>query len=511
VWRAEGDDALGRHFAIKVFPQQGEAYQREVAALSAIEEVRAAAGSRDLVEVVGAGQAEGQGYVVMEYVRGGTLAERLEREGPLEARAAVELLVPVLRALELLHGAGLVHKDVKPANVLVGEDGHPRLGDFGLARPLEGPVSSAGTPGFCAPELYAGHDQEASRGAERVDVYSAGATLYALLCGPAPLPGRPDLFLLERRRIDRDLQGVLFQALAEDPAQRLAGARELREALEAWLRGEPTPTEVAPEDAAPRATKWVPLAALGLLLLALGLAVRGLPGGPLLWDGRHLSPVGPRLTWSQGAVTIEGLGRLELLEQAPVAVAFDGQGATLAVIGPQGEAVAVLLSPPAPRVLLRVAAGAPTGQVLCAVATDGRHLARVVSPLDSTQPTQLEVFAFDGTRVFERSDLPPAPALALLPRAGQALPTLILGGPDGRIRISTPGESAVSVHETHADEVRALALDTAQGLLLVLGDDRPSATSTTPRRVLKAYAFKDARLGALAWERPLPARAVVPR
>ncbi|MGE0712549.1 MAG: protein kinase [Planctomycetota bacterium] len=541
VWRAEGDDALARAFAVKVFPQRGEAYERELATLSAIEEVRAQAGSRDLVEVVGAGEVGELGYVVMEYVAGGSLARRLDAEGPLPAREAVELLLPALRALELLHGAGLVHKDVTPANVLVGEDGRARLGDFGLARRSDAPVSSAGTPGFCAPELYAGAEG-AALDAARVDVYSAAATLYALLCGLAPLPGRPDLFLLERRRVDRDLQRLLFEALAEEPARRTASARALREALEGWLRGEPPPPPApAPGPASPPRprVRWErPLLGLGLLLLAVGaffLLGRMRAAGPLLWDGAHLTPVGPAVRWERGAAWIQGLGRIDLLDAAPADWSLDARGATLAAIGPWGEAVVALLSPPAPQVLLRVpglepGAGEPP---LCAVACDGRHLARVIAPLEPGRPARVEVFALGSSSrepVLVREDLPPAPALALWTPPGQALPTLLLGGPDGCVRL-VPPQGPVVQQSTHADEVRALALDAARAWLYVAGDERALERSSggssseaaservvvgghslarTPRLELKVYALTEGGLSAQpVWTRPLAALRVL--
>ncbi|MCA8925582.1 MAG: serine/threonine protein kinase, partial [Planctomycetes bacterium] len=237
VYLAEAQDDLGRNFAVKVFPPDAAAhYARELATLREVEAVRRESGSRDLLEVVHAGDAHGQAFVVMEYCPGGDLLSRVRDQGPLESEEALRLLIPVARALELLHAHGWVHKDVKPANVLLGVDGLPRLGDFGLTRALDGPLSSAGTPGFCAPEVYKGGDATAS--GVQLDVYSAAATLYFVLTGEAPLPGRPDVFPLERRRVPRALQRVLLAGLRVDPAQRLGSARELRELLERVQRGE---------------------------------------------------------------------------------------------------------------------------------------------------------------------------------------------------------------------------------------------------------------------------------
>lgn len=237
VYEARAQDELGRRFAIKVFPAaRRREYERELETLRAIEDARAAADSQDLVETIAAGETpDGLAHVVMAYAPGGDLRARVSAQGPLSADDAVAVLIPVLRGLSLLHDHGLVHKDVKPANVLLDLRDRARLGDFGLTRVLDGaPLSSAGTPGFCAPELITGRGAEAG---VQVDVYSAAATLYFLLTGAAPLPGRPDLFLLERRRIDRPLQDVLFRALALEPSQRPSTAAAFQAELEAWQQG----------------------------------------------------------------------------------------------------------------------------------------------------------------------------------------------------------------------------------------------------------------------------------
>ena len=505
VYRAQADDALGRRFAIKVFPPTHQSdYRRELATLRSIEAVRSAAGSRDLVEIVAASEVDDYGYVVMEFASQGSLHDRVDRDGPVPPREAVAFIEPVLRALSLLHRNGILHKDVKPANVLIGDDGQPRLGDFGLARALSaGPVSAAGTPGFCAPELYAGGAVEAS--GERIDVYSAAATLYFLLTGQAPLPGRPDLFLLERRRVDRGLQSVLFQALAVDPAQRIGSADALARTLAAWSEGR-LPRAI------PHASRLLGAAAaagvIGLGLIVALVLNTPVPDAPPLWDGAELNLAGPTVTWNaDGSASLVAAEALLALAERPVAAGRDPAGRTLAAITRHGETAALRLDGAA-TLLTHLEAVARDDEVepLCAVATDGVHLARMV--VREHGEDAVEVFALDGRTIARRSGLPAASALALHTEPGLAGPTILVGTPSGRVLAARPGQEEVRSGHSHQDEILALAVDPDRGYLLVVGDDRAllvshaasanqvalespgRVISLAPRIRLKVYALR---------------------
>jgi hypothetical protein len=472
VFRAEGKDGLARAFAIKIFPPtQRAAYERELATLRAIEAVRAAAGSQDLVETVAADRAGEHGYVVMEYVKGGSLEARVRTSGPLPCAEAIRLIVPVLRGLTLLHDAGILHKDVKPANVLVGDDGQARLGDFGLARPIDGPLSSSGTPGFCAPELYTGRPIE--EGSARVDVYSVAATLYYLLTGEAPLPGRPDLFLLERNRIDRHLQGVLFEALADEPARRTATVADL------GARLEETGDSVASEPPASRSISAFAVAAAGVALatvLAIGALLSTPPPNTpaLLWNGQVLSLAGPRVTWTQtGRAEVHGRGVIDALGATPAATAWGPKGRVVAAVGTWGEAAAVDLSGPRPKLVLRLPgeAGAPGEEPLCAVATDGRFLARL--RVGGTADDRIDVYDLgSGDRIRFKTKPTGASAIALHATPDAERPTVLLGTVSGAITILFPDgrEQRVSCH---GDEILSMTVDPSHGLAYVVGDDRP--------------------------------------
>jgi len=457
VYLAEADDDLARRFAVKVFPPDAAAhYARELATLREVEEVRRGTGSRDLLEVVHAGDAHGQPFVVMEYCPGGDLLSRVRSEGPLPSDEALRLLIPVVRALELLHAHGWVHKDVKPANVLIGGDGLPRLGDFGLTRTLEGPLSSAGTPGFCAPELY---KQGAAESGALLDVYSAAATLYFVLSGDAPLPGRPDVFPLERQRVPRALQRVLLAALRVDPAQRLGSAAELRELLEGVQRGESVLD--------PRGLRWPRYVAGALVVLALALT-----GG--WWLNRERPQALPvagapelDLRWSARGELWHGADPpLAVLDGPPISTVTDPLHTTLAAVSRNGAVAVVGLDPP--RVVARIAppAQAPT---VVAAAIHGTFLARLWAAKEG--PPRLELYALpSGARLAscEAQGVGDALAVTTTP-AGH--PRVVIGTLSGDLVIQGFDGPGLRVR-SHGDSIRSLWIDSAEAVLHVLGDDR---------------------------------------
>ena len=183
------DLALGRQVALKLLgratPESRARFAREVEALGRLQHPA-------IVSVHAAGEDEGRPYLVLDYVRGQSLDQRLERAGPLTINEALDLMEPLTSAVEAAHAAGILHRDLKPANVLLDEAGRPRLTDFGLAR-LRAEASQlsqtgqvSGTPGYWAPEQARGDQQQVG---PATDVYGLGATLYACVSGAPPIRG----------------------------------------------------------------------------------------------------------------------------------------------------------------------------------------------------------------------------------------------------------------------------------------------------------------------------------
>jgi serine/threonine-protein kinase len=190
-------------------------------------------------------------FIVMELVEGSGLDEIIWREAPLAAGRALRTADGVAAALAHAHAAGIVHRDVKPGNVVVGADGSVRVLDFGIARaaawtPLTQNQAIQGTPHYVAPELVRGRPADA-----RSDIYSLGAVLYEMLCGRPPFTGDSALAIADRhvreepvpigqwnRGLPPGVEAIVMKCLAKDPQRRYQGADDLRGDLRSTL-GEP--------------------------------------------------------------------------------------------------------------------------------------------------------------------------------------------------------------------------------------------------------------------------------
>ncbi|MFC7217228.1 protein kinase [Streptomyces polyrhachis] len=250
VYRAR-DTALGRIVAVKVMAPAlsadddgRERFRREARAVAAINHP-------GVVAVYDTGEEEfGPGgrvpYLVMEYVDGATLRERLpQRPGELPVAEALRLTAGILDALAASHACGMVHRDVKPANVMIGRDGAVKVMDFGIARALGGQSAAltvtgltVGTPHYMSPEQF-----ESARSVDgRSDLYAAGVVLFQLLTGAVPFDGEsglqigylhvhsaPPSLSSVGAVVPPAVEAVVVRALAKDPGERFADARAMRD------------------------------------------------------------------------------------------------------------------------------------------------------------------------------------------------------------------------------------------------------------------------------------------
>jgi serine/threonine protein kinase/Tfp pilus assembly protein PilF len=299
VYRAH-QKSLNRTVALKVI---GLGYWATEAHLKRFRREAEAAASLDhsgIVPIYEVGEREGSCYFSMKFVDGGQLDEVIKRE-PMSFRQAAELIAKVARTVHYAHEHGILHRDIKPGNILVDAKGEPLLTDFGLARLVEAEstvthtMDVLGTPSYMAPEQAVGNNAAVS---SATDIYGLGAVLYQLLTGHAPFAGgttyetikllldtepRPPRLL--NPKIDRDLSTICLKCLEKDPKRRYSSGLALAEDLEHWLKREPILARHTGILA--RGRKWVrrnPTSAL----LAASLIALAAAAGWIVWKSEFI-------------------------------------------------------------------------------------------------------------------------------------------------------------------------------------------------------------------------------
>ena len=298
------DTVLGRTVAVKVLAPQFadddgfvQRFRREAQAAASI-------GHPHIVSVFDTGSDDGVHYIVMEYVEGRTLAEFLAGGGRILPDRAIDIAMDVCQALEAAHARGVIHRDIKPGNIMLNPRGEVKVTDFGIARvtttadTVAQTAAILGTASYLSPEQAQGQPVDA-----RSDLYSLGCVVYEMVTGRPPFLGDSPVAVASKQVLEQpvppsklnsdvtpDLDAVILRALAKNPANRYQSAEEMRADLERAKRGLPvdaTPllaagatqvldrppaqaTQVLPPSEPERRTNWVPIAVTLVLIALLG-------------------------------------------------------------------------------------------------------------------------------------------------------------------------------------------------------------------------------------------------
>src|SRR5437764_1785599 len=291
VYRAR-QKSLNRTVALKVIGLGQWATQAHLKRFRLEAEAAASLDHPCIVPIYEIGERESSCYFSMKLVEGGQLDEVVRRE-PMPIRRAAEVIAKLARTVHYAHDHGILHRDIKPGNVLLDRNGEPHLTDFGLARLVETEstvtrtMEVLGTPSYMAPEQAVGNNARVSRA---TDVYGLGAVFYQLLTGHPPFAGgttfetvqlvldtEPRQPRLWNPKIDRDLATICLKCLEKDPQRRYSSALALAEDLEHWLKHEPI--QAKPSGFFTHGRKWVrrnPSTSVLVTLpvaLAIGLSV----------------------------------------------------------------------------------------------------------------------------------------------------------------------------------------------------------------------------------------------
>jgi serine/threonine protein kinase/Tfp pilus assembly protein PilF len=299
VFRAR-QKSLNRTVALKVIGLGQWASKAHLKRFRREAEAAASLEHPGIVPIHEVGERDGSCYFSMKFIEGGQLDEIVRRE-PMPIRQAAELIAKVARTVHYAHEHGILHRDIKPGNILLDAKGEPHLTDFGLARLLETEstvtrtLEVLGTPSYMAPEQALGEKAAVS---SATDVYGLGAVLYQLLTGQPPFAGgttyetikllldtEPRQPRLLNPKVDRDLSTICLKCLEKDPKRRYSSALALAEDLERWLNYEPILARHT--GIFTRGKKWVRRNPTSALLVA-SLVVLAAAAGWIVWKSEFI-------------------------------------------------------------------------------------------------------------------------------------------------------------------------------------------------------------------------------
>ncbi|SFI50126.1 Serine/threonine protein kinase [Streptosporangium canum] len=424
VWRAQ-DELLHREVAIKevkLDPSLPEAQRTEMRERT-LREARAAArlGHPSIVAVHDVVAQDGRPWIVMDLIRGRSLSQAIRQDGPLPAERAAAIGLAVLDALTLAHSRGIMHRDVKPANIMLAHDGGVLLTDFGIAT-LEGdvqltsPDALVGSPGYMAPERLRGTGDGPA-----ADLWSLGATLYTAVEGQSPFQRGVPVATLGAVLTEETptpsragaLAPVLLAMLVKDPRDR-PGAAVLRTALHRVAQGLPAgplspqspraPAREKPAPPGPRRTGWLVGAGLAVVAAGVTAAVLLTAGGS---QTPSASPTGPDPRIGRFATAPDPCGLLSGAQSRAVVPSGSPSGREA-----KGDAEAYCSwDGPVGARWLRVALGHQTptpgksgpdtahaffaAERIKIKADEGTHLVGSVGPLRTVDRIGAEAFAYD--------------------------------------------------------------------------------------------------------------------
>jgi len=294
--------SLDRTVAVKMILGANLASEADVQRFHTEAEAAARLDHPNIVAIHEVGTYDGQPYFSMQWIRGRSLAARVSNQAfPIGSRQAAEVLKKVSRAVHHAHQRGILHRDLKPGNILMDEEDQPYVSDFGLARKMtaesHATIAGAvlGSPSFMAPEQAVGKGEPLTTSA---DIYSLGAVLYFLLVRRPPFaqatpletlhsvveeePARPSSI---DPAVDRDLETICRKCLEKDPQRRYASADALADDLERWLRQEPILAR--PASTAEQVVKWAKRKPVVASLIGAMILIAATGFAAVVWQWRQ--------------------------------------------------------------------------------------------------------------------------------------------------------------------------------------------------------------------------------